>query len=221
VSYRHALLTLCGVLTLFAFSEQASSADELVAPTPVQAVWKPQELEFYFQSITTFYSCRTLEQKVKRVLIAVGANRDTQVRTLGCYENQISRMPRVNINVVVPIEATPEALAELNKTKSTRDLVARVRGESEKAAEAMKQFPAEWKRVSLTRGQLNVEPGDCELIEQLKKKVLPQLAIRVVDDDVRCSPNQMSLRQPRLVVEVLTAMPRPDEALPVDPQANR
>jgi hypothetical protein len=179
----------------------------------VQAVWKAQELTFYFQSFTTFYSCSSLETKVKRLLTAVGAARGMRVRTRGCFSsNEIARMPYVEIVLVSAVEATPEALAELDKTKSTRELAARVRGESKQAEVAAEQFPAQWKRVSLSRGKLNLEPGDCELIEQLKKKVLPKLAIRVVDDDVECVPNQISMTQPRLVVDALAPMPKADDA---------
>jgi hypothetical protein len=110
------------------------------------------------------------------------------------------------------VEATPEALAELDKTRSTRELVARVRGDSKQAQLAAAPFPAHWKRVSLSRGKLNLEPGDCELIEQLNKKVFPKLAIRVVDDTVGCTPHGTSMKQPRLVVEVLAPLPTADEA---------
>ena len=68
-----------------------------------------------------------------------------------------------------------------------------------------------WKQVSLSRGKLYLEPGDCELVEQLSEKVFPKLGIRVIEDDVRCTPNQVSMNQPRLVVEALVPVPKPDE----------
>jgi hypothetical protein len=179
---------------------------------PVQALWKPQELTFYYQSFTTFYSCSSLETKVKRLLVAVGADRDIKVRTRNCMSsNAINRMPYVEIKMLSPVEATPEVLAEFDKTKSTRELVARVRGDSKDAELATSQFPAQWKRVSLSRGKLNLEPGDCELIDQLKKKILPKLAIKIVEDDVECVPGRISMTQPRLVVDTLVPMPKPDE----------
>jgi hypothetical protein len=196
-------------------SARAADPESLPPPSdaPVQAIWKPQELTFYFQSFTTFYSCSSLEAKVKRLLVAVGAHREMKIRTRGCMShNDIARMPYVEITMRSPVEATPEALAELDKTKSTRELAARVRGDSKQAELAAGQFPAQWKRVSLSRGKLNLDPGDCELIEQLKKEVLPKLAIKVVDDDVGCTPNQISMTQPRLVVDALAPIPTPDEA---------
>jgi len=199
----------------FALSAFANADDPPVGSQsePVQAIWKAQELTFYFQSFTTFYSCSSLEAKVKRLLVAVGANKEMKIRTRGCTMNhEIAKMPYVEITLLSPAEATPEELAELQKSRSHRELVARVRGDSKQAEIAETQFPAHWKRVSLSRGKLNLEPGDCELVEQLKKKVLPKLAVRMVDDGVECVPNQTSLTQPRLVVDVLAAMPTPDEA---------
>jgi hypothetical protein len=71
----------------------------------------------------------------------------------------------------------------------------------------------------LSRGRLDLEPGDCELVEEIQKKVLPKLAARIVDNDVRCSPHQLTLGQPRLKVEVLVEMPKPDDAPERQPDA--
>jgi len=181
------------------------AADE--PPPPVPAIWKQQEINFYFHSFTTFYSCRSLADRVEELLLALGASPQTKVRSSGCIGNEIARMPYLRINLESPIEATPAALAEAEKTRSTRELAARVRGE--RAADPTDQFPAHWKHVSLSRGEFNLEPGDCELIEQLKRKVLPRLAVRIVKDDMQCTPNQLTLGQPRLEVEALTEVPKP------------
>lgn len=120
------------------------------------------------------------------------------------------------MNVTAPVEATPDALAERDKSKSVRDLVQRVKGKgkSTNPLDSLEQFPAQWRRVALHRGRLHLEPGDCDLIEELQKKVLPKLAVRVVDDDLQCSPNQLTPGQPRLEVEALVEMPKADDAMP-------
>jgi hypothetical protein len=204
-----------------AFSLPAAGATETddgaPAAEPVQAIWKHQEISFYFQSFTTFYSCMGLEGKLNRVMRALGVHAQVRVRSVDC-PSSIARMPRVVMRVVSPVEATPEALAERDKNKSVRELVQRIRGKIDHPLDSLEQFPAQWQRVSLSRGRLNLEPGDCELIEELKKKVLPKLAVRVVDDDLACSPNQLTLGQPRLEVEALVAMPKPDEAGGGQPQ---
>lgn len=199
-------------LAVAGFAFNGAFAAEAPAEAPVQevsAVWKTQEISFFFQSFTTFYSCRSLEDRVRQLLIELGVDPGLTVRTTSCFNNEIARLPHVKISVTSPVEATPEALAELEKTRSTRELTARVRGE--RMVEPTAQFPAHWKPVSLSRGSFRLEPGDCELVDQLKRHVLPKLSIRIVKDNMACTPGQNSMGQPRLEVEALTAMPKPDE----------
>ena len=220
------LALLVGMPAGFA-EEAAPPADESASQLPdtaaqtVQAIWKHQEIAFYFQSFTTFYSCTGLEGKLERIMRALGVHAKIRVRSADC-PSSVARMPRVVMNVASPVEATPEALAERDENKSVRELTERLRGKSTRPIDSLEQFPAQWRKVSLTRGRLALEPGDCELIEQLQRKVLPKLAVRVTDDDLRCSPNQLTLGQPRLEVEVLMEMPSPDAPVdgPAQPPAN-
>jgi hypothetical protein len=203
------LAALCALPGLLLGSSPASAAEEQATPETVQAIWKDQEISFFFQSQTTFYSCSSLEEKVRRILKALGATAVVRARSVDCTRGPV-RMPRVTVTVHSPVEATPAALAESDKNKSTRELAARVRGEKEDP-EALAPFPAQWKRVTLKRGEVNLEPGDCELIDELRRKVLPRLAIRLVKDDTHCTPHQVTLGQPQLEVEALVALPKPDE----------
>lgn len=184
-----------------------------VAAEPVQAIWKHQEIAFYFQSFTTFYSCTGLEGKLERIMRELGVHAKVRVRSADC-PSSVARMPRIVMKVTGPVEATPEALAERDKNKSVRELAQRVKGKSkvDNPLDSLEQFPAQWRRVALSRGRLNLQPGDCELIEELTKKVFPKLAVRIVNDDLQCSPNQLTLGQPRLEVESLVEMPKADDA---------
>jgi hypothetical protein len=193
----------------------AAPAVTPAGPDTVQAIWKHQEITFYFQSFTTFYSCTGLEGKLERVMRALGVHANVRVRSADC-PSSVARMPRVIMRVASPVEATPEAYAERDKNKSVRELTERVRGKSTNPLDSLEEFPAQWRKVSLTRGRLALEPGDCELIEELQRKVLPKLAVRVTDDDLRCSPNQLTLGQPRLEVEALVEVPKPDAKQPND-----
>jgi len=199
-------------LLLAAAAGAAENQPDPDAPT-VQALWKEQEISFYYQSFTTFYSCDSLADKVKRLLIELGADPQLKARSGGCEGgNTIARMPTVRIKLSSPVEVTTEVLSDLERNRSKRELTARVRGERPKGTEAADQFPAYWKRISLSKGSLDLQPGDCELIDQLKRKVLPKLAVRVVKDDIHCSPNQLTLGQPRLEIEALTKVPEPKDA---------
>ena len=66
-----------------------------VAPEPVQAIWKHQEIAFYFQSFTTFYSCTGLEGKLERIMRELGVHAKVRVRSVDC-PSSVARMPRVS-----------------------------------------------------------------------------------------------------------------------------
>jgi hypothetical protein len=188
----------------------------MAADEPIEAIWKPQEFGFFYQSFTTFYSCDSLEDKVEGLLEAWGATAQARVRAAGCGFGP-TRAPYVAITMRSPVAATPEAIAERDKDKSTRELAARVRGKSTELADLNKPFAAQWKRVSLSRGALRIEPGDCELVEQMRREVLPKLAVRVVGENIRCMPHQISYRRPELEVDALVEAPKPDTPLASPP----
>jgi hypothetical protein len=201
--------TLLAVLFVLPRVLLGADATEQGSPEPVQAIWKNQEFAFFFQSQTTFYSCSSLEAKLQRILKALGVPKPhVKVRSVDCQGGPV-RMPRVLVNVTAPVVATPEAIAERNKGNSKLELTARVRGEKIDP-EALAPFPAQWKRVSLSRGAVDLEPGDCELIDELRRKVLPKLAVRVLKDGTHCTPQQVTLGQPQLEVEALVKVPKPD-----------
>jgi hypothetical protein len=192
-----------------------------------RALVKSQEIKFSYNSFSSFYSCDGIEGKVKRLLLALGATKDLEVEARSCAESSeligdlrrsptttSSRSPLVTIRVTSAVEATPENIAELEKTRSQRELSARVRGDRGTALDAEAQFDAPWKAVSLSRGSLGLEPGDCELVDALRKQVLPKLGVRVVKDNLKCSPRQGNRFQPQLEVEALQLPPPPEAGAP-------
>ncbi|HEY5806944.1 MAG TPA: hypothetical protein VIT67_03210 [Povalibacter sp.] len=203
-----AAVSVALVLVAMAIAHAHASEAETETPptaTPVAAVWKPQEIVFHYQSLSTYYTCQALEDRVERVLKAAGA-RDLDVQTSGCESGYIARMPRVRIRIISPVEATPEALRELEETRSTRELAARLRGE--RPPDIAEQFPATWERVALYRGKLRLDPGDCALIDQLKRYVFPKLAIRVTKDTSICVPNQLLRGHAQFEIDALKEVPR-------------
>ncbi|MGH8236326.1 MAG: hypothetical protein ACREXP_04800, partial [Steroidobacteraceae bacterium] len=176
------LYTLAGLLAGTRAAEQGSRE-------PVQAIWKNEEFAFFFQSQTTFYSCSSLEAKLERSLEALGVRSHVKVRSVDCQTGPV-RMPRVIVNISAPVEATLQAIAERDKSKSKRELAARVRGESEDPA-ALAPFPAQWQRVSLSRGAVDLEPGDCELIDEQRRKMQTRRAIRSDKDSTHSTPQQL------------------------------
>jgi len=205
------LLTV-GMLAMLGATASAL-AEEQKEAEPIQAVWKPQEITFYYQSFTTYYSCESLESKLEQILRQVGAQAEVRVRSVDCGRGP-ARLPRAEIRLIAPVEATPEALAELKKGQSVRELVARVSGRRDVVANLEKPFLARWERVTVGRGRGGLEAGDCELLEQVRRQILPKLAVRVIEDNTPCPPNSPGLTRPSLVVEALIKVPEPDEVAP-------
>jgi hypothetical protein len=66
--------------------------------------------------------------------------------------------------------------------------------------------PAHWKIIDLLANRDPVDTaGDCELIEQIRQKVLPLFATRNVDYSSTCEPHQLLIGATRLKAEVLVA----------------
>ena len=106
-------------------------------------------------------------------------------------------MPSVRIRAAVPTVATPEVLAKLAEDAPERALIARVQGKTQEADAAMAPFPATWRTVEIqSRRNRRIEDGDCELIEQLTRRVLVPMGIRVAEDSqISCAPYQVRLER--------------------------
>ncbi|HVP33960.1 MAG TPA: hypothetical protein VMT09_09985 [Steroidobacteraceae bacterium] len=160
------------------------------APTE-SAVWMPKELTFVYMGFTAHYSCDGLLDKMRRVLLMLGARADLDVTRYGCSSSYGTPDPfpgvRIKMSVLAPAPngAPPAA-----------------------------PVPAQWKSVEV---RLNKDPlyeaGDCELIEQIRQKILPQFTTRKVEFNSNCVPNQLSAGGTWLRAEVLTADQKDDKAL--------
>ncbi len=207
---------LSRVLCVTAVSLSVTLSSSVAARTPepppsralqiVEAVWKVQSLSFAYSGYATVYSCNALLDKVRVILQSVGARETLRIRSLGCQD--MVTHGRMEITLESPVEATPENIETITTYDSTQELVARVRSEHLAGAEEVHRFPATWKTVSMTRDrELKLGPSDCELVEQLRRDVLPRMSIRVQHDRLRCSPVFGNIGQPQLRVAALVAVP--------------
>jgi|HigsolmetaAR201D_1030396.scaffolds.fasta_scaffold00450_17 hypothetical protein len=193
---------------LFAVSGQALSADE----TPVPAKWQVQEVRFSYAGFTTAYDCDAVAAKIKSILVALGAHESTQVRATGCPTNWPSRTFFVTITA-----ATPVPVAELEKRDAEKSSAEKSREELLKRLGVKNRFEEEeflasWKTVDLEKERrLRIEPGDCELMEDLRDEVFPKLGIKIEEERISCTPNQLSLQPPHIRVSALTALKSADE----------
>jgi hypothetical protein len=151
------------------------------------AVWTQKELTFVYMGFTTRYSCDALRDKVKGVLLDLGAEKKgLKVQELGCSTpfGRPDPFPgvRVKMRVLQPAGAT--------------------------AGDKQTPVAAHWKPVNLkVRDSFSNDSGECELVEQIKQKIVPLFAARNVDLQTDCIPHQASATRPSLKLEVLA----PDE----------
>jgi hypothetical protein len=186
------------VLLLAATVASAQSpADETI----VDAVWKPQRMNFVYRGYSTLYTCGGLQQKLRRILRTVGARGGLELRAYSCDDSLATA--RFQIALTSPVEATPENVEQLTAYDSRAELVARVRGDQLASAEDLERFPAVWKTISFARSrEMKLAPGDCELVQQLRQHILPRMSVQIVSDQVRCSQFG-NIGKPQLTVSAL------------------
>jgi hypothetical protein len=192
-------VTVAGITALFL------SASTPAAPDYVTAVWRQQSLEFAYQGTSTAYSCSTLQQRLEAILRSVGARDGLTVVMQRCMDQAGAY---VQITLESPVEATEANIGAVTRHTSRDELVAKVRNEALPTPENIERFSAEWKTVSMSRDRaLKLEPGDCELVKQLRRDVFPRMSIRIVRDNLKCSVAFGNLGQPQLSVAALVAAP--------------
>ena len=144
------------------------------------AVWTKKESNFVFMGFTAHYSCDGLRDKIAHALTELGARRDFTLSYSGCSSPFGSPDPfpgvRISMHVLQPAGAGDQG-AEIVATH--------------------------WRRVDLHLDKDPVwEASDCELLEQIKQKILPLFTTRNVDFASNCVPHQAFLGT-RLAADLL------------------
>lgn len=172
----------------------------------VAAVWKAQQMNFEYRGYSTTYSCQSLEDKLEVILRSVGAREDLQLRGYAC--NEEIGVARFQVLLQSPVVATEANIRELTTHDTQDELVARIHGEKLATPEDLHRFDAVWKTVSFARDRdMRLERGDCELVKQLRRQILPRMSVQVVKDNIRCS-SSMGNSPPRLIVSALVPAER-------------
>jgi hypothetical protein len=166
------------------------------------AVWKEQHVEFLYKGRTSWYSCDGLRNKVRAMLLDLGARRDLQIVALGCgdYRRAHVQPSALRLSIVFSSPALPDAAA---KPLHAGDLAA---------------TDARFEEFTITSDAFrNMGIGDCELVQEFSRQLLTKLVSRGVRQDIRCVPDKPSGSRsagPRFFIhgEVLKTLPRVEQA---------
>jgi hypothetical protein len=147
------------------------------------AVWTEKELTFVYYGFTTRYSCDGLRDKVRGVLLDLGAEKKgLKVLQLGCSSPSGRPDPFPGVRVKMSVLQPASGAADDKQTP----------------------VAAHWKAVDLKlRDSFTSDSGECELVEQIRHKIVPQFATRNVELKSTCIPHQASAARPTLRLEVL------------------
>jgi hypothetical protein len=162
------------------------------------AVWTPKEVQFTYMGFTTLYSCDGLRDDVREMLLQLGARKDD----LKVYEMPCSGPPdRPN-----PFPGVKIKMSVLTPAPSTESDVSHM-------------VQAQWKTVKLPHRETGINAaGQCELLEQFKKTVLPLFTTRNVDLVATCVPHQLSPLGTKLQADVLVTNQKERQASAAEPR---
>jgi hypothetical protein len=187
-------------------------ASHAAATDSVPSTWNVQEIRYNYVGFTTAYNCDAAEDKIKQILLTLGAHPSTQVRAAGCDLNRPSRHFFLTVTSATPVPATDAVAVPAKGEKTRQQLVERLGSKNPIGTD---QFPAAWKSIDLSRDRkLDLRPGDCELMEGLRDNVLPKLSVKVESDQVQCTPRQVGISTPELKVSALVPLASPDQNQP-------
>jgi len=179
------------------------------ADETVRAVWHVQEIHLPYFGLTTQYSCDGLRDKMREVLKQLGVREDFVVR-VSCTElTGPVRNPSVHMVVANAVAATDEITKAFATDPKRAELLARLQRKA-KVPASDEPFDAVLKHVVLRAKdrQSASTVGDCELLEQVRRDVLPKLGAKVLKDDMSCTPYQGTVGNPRIELELLVAAPK-------------
>jgi hypothetical protein len=189
-----AFWVLAGVGLMFSLPLRAAGVG---TGNPLLAVWKEQRLDFSYMGRTARYSCEGLRDKMRSLLLDLGARRDLKVSLLGCNESAPLRHgylgPRLSIVFSSPV--LPDSAAQ---PLHAGDLSA---------------VEARYESFTLTSDAFrNYGVGDCELVEEFARQILPKFATKDVKQDITCIPYEASGSRFFVRGEILRAAAMPKTA---------
>ena len=154
--------------------------------TSTAGIWQKHEYLFEFIGFTSTYSCDGLAGKLEVLLKVSGARKDAKARA-GVCTSGVGRPDKFSQAHLVFYTLAP--------------------ADGPIAAPAV---AAVWQPVVLAEHRpQQVESGDCELVDQFQRSVLPMFTTRNVENHTTCVPHQISGSAIALKFESFVEMPSP------------
>ena len=173
---------LVAFLTLAAGQVQAELPHKTDA---VEAQWEVYQVRFRYTGMSSHYTCQGMENTLKRLLRLIGARDDMRVEARCSSFSRVESFQRVNMAFALPV---PREMADIS-------------------AEV---FPAEWRVVKVSGvSSRYLDDGDCELLEEFERQVMPLLNVQNTGRKIRCVPYRREFNRVNLRVKALIALEKP------------
>jgi hypothetical protein len=184
--------------------------------TSVDAIWRTQRLEFHYRSTSASYTCPGLKARLSAILRSVGVH---ESMAMTCQGSEAARNIEIQLRASSPVEATAANVAAETEYDGKQRLLAHLNGTQLPSAADLPRFSASWQRIDVHRQrQVRLAPGDCELLQQVRKQLLPKFAVEIELDGLNCHAGSATrIVHPLRVVALIPAALRPEAA----PQAGQ
>ena len=187
------------VMACLLLSIAPANASDGIAP--IEAIWKPQVISFVYRQNDTVYTCSGLWQKLAGMLVHVGARPASTSDRLKC--DDAAGTMTLQFALESPVEATQENVRALTEHDTEALLVARLQGKELPSDADVVRFPAAWQTRSFRDSRLQLTAGDCELVQQMRRQILPKLAVEIVNEPPQCSALLVHGGRPAMKVRAL------------------
>ena len=141
-----------------------SAAAQTIEP----GVWQHHQATLLYSGLTALYTCDGLEDKVRSLLLYLGARDDLKVHAFGCSSlDRPSRFASVSADFYSLVAAD---------------------------AGAAQTVPGQW--VTLTLGPRRpdwMDDGECELVDQIKGLLTKSFSMRNLQYRTSCMPHQVTI----------------------------
>ncbi|HUN26869.1 MAG TPA: hypothetical protein VMU67_11200 [Steroidobacteraceae bacterium] len=164
----------------------ASEGSEAGATEAVPAHWVQKKINFVYQGFTTHYSCEGLASDVRHVLRELGARAsDLRVHEMACTSG---------LGVPTPFPGVVGTFSVLVPLSSAQ---------APGSGAGLAPVPAHWVKVHVRLNSSDGYGGQCELIDQIKERIIPLVTSRNVKFNEQCIPHELVPPGSQLEVEVL------------------